>query len=370
MRDVLKDVLTWSDRGERAVLALLIDVDRSAPLDPGAALAVSSSGAVSGSISGGCVEPALCEEAAALFSSGGSTRVAYGIADDDAFGVGLTCGGTIEVFLTFLDAASIAILRALADALDTGERCVLGAVVGEEGAGRLALVYGEERHSTIEDIGLREAVLRDAQAMVETGTTGLRRYGAHGGRRPDDVEVFVRAFATPPDMLIFGAIDFAAALARVGRFMGYRVTVCDARPVFATPERLPDADRVIARWPHEFLAETPVDASTVICVLTHDPKFDVPLLQTALGTPAGYIGAMGSRRTHEDRVRRLLDLGFDAGVVARISGPIGLDLGARSPEEVAVAIAAEIIALRNGASAQRLTERPGPIHLSRREAPA
>jgi xanthine dehydrogenase accessory factor len=163
-------------------------------------------------------------------------------------------------------------------------------------------------------------------------------------------------------MLVFGAIDFAAAVARAGKFLGYRVTVCDARPVFATRRRFPDADEVVTDWPHRYLSRQNVDARTVICVLTHDPKFDVPLLEVALRTPAGYIGAMGSRRTHDDRLARLREVGLTEDELARLRSPIGLDLGARTPEETAVAIAAELIQLRWGGSGRPLTATTGRIH--------
>lgn len=163
-------------------------------------------------------------------------------------------------------------------------------------------------------------------------------------------------------MIVFGAIDFAVAVARIGRFLGYHVTVCDARPVFATRKRFPDADDLVVQWPHTYLESTAVDERTVLCVLTHDPKFDVPLLEVALRTPARYIGAMGSRRTHADRLRRLRETGVDEAALARLSSPIGLDLGARTPEETAVAIAAEFVALAAGGSGRRLTDLDTPIH--------
>jgi xanthine dehydrogenase accessory factor len=198
--------------------------------------------------------------------------------------------------------------------------------------------------------------------MLDQGMTGVRRYGPDGERRGDELSVFVQSFAPPPLMLVFGAIDFAAAVTRVGKFLGYHVTVCDARPVFATPARFPDADEVIVRWPHEFLAETVVDERTVICVLTHDPKFDVPLLEVALRSSAAYVGAMGSRRTHEDRLARLAERGLSDKELARLASPIGLDLGARTPEETAVSIAAEIISARWGGTGRPLTETAGRIH--------
>ena len=188
------------------------------------------------------------------------------------------------------------------------------------------------------------------------------RIGPDGERRQDELSVFVQSFAPAPQMLVFGAIDFAAAVARVGKFLGYRVTVCDARGVFATRKRFPEADKVVVEWPHRFLESAEVDARTVICVLTHDPKFDVPLLEAALKTDAAYIGAMGSRRTHDDRLARLRDEGVSEESLARIASPIGLDIGARTPEETAVSIAAEIVALRWGGSGQRLAGTDGPIH--------
>jgi xanthine dehydrogenase accessory factor len=215
---------------------------------------------------------------------------------------------------------------------------------------------------TLGDADLDRAAVTDASAMLELGLTGTRTYGPSGERRPDEVELFIESFAPPPRMYVFGAIDFAAAVARIGKFLGYRVTVCDPREKFATKRRFPEADEIVVRWPHEFLADAEVDARTVICALTHDPKFDVPLLKAALATSAGYIGAMGSRRTHAKRAEQLLEEGVSEDQLARISGPIGLDIGARTPEEVAVAIAAEIIALRTGGTAERLVEAEGSIH--------
>jgi xanthine dehydrogenase accessory factor len=190
----------------------------------------------------------------------------------------------------------------------------------------------------------------------------LRHYGPRGERREDSVTVFLHSFAPPPRMLVFGAIDYAAAVARIGDFLGYRVTVCDARPVFATPKRFPAGVEVVVDWPHRYLHGTDTDERTVICVLTHDPKFDVPLLEEALRRPAAYIGAMGSRRTHDDRMRQTLESGLDEGELARLRSPVGLDLGARTPEEVAVSVAAEIVALRWGGTGAPLTGAAGAIH--------
>jgi xanthine dehydrogenase accessory factor len=209
---------------------------------------------------------------------------------------------------------------------------------------------------------LDQAVTDDARGMLAHGTTGMLHVGSHGERRVDELSVFVESFAPPPRMIVFGAIDFAAAMARMGKLLGFHVTVCDARPVFATRKRFPEVDEVVVQWPHRYLQQTEVDERTVLCVLTHDPKFDVPLLTLALRTKAGYIGAMGSRRTHEDRLQRLREAGMTEAELARMSSPIGLDLGARTPEETAVSIAAEIIARMWGGTGRPLTSMREPIH--------
>jgi len=211
---------------------------------------------------------------------------------------------------------------------------------------------------------LDRAIVEAARGLLEGGRTETRHFGPRGQRRMEDVAVFVQSFAPPPKMYVFGAIDFASAVARIGKFLGYRVIVCDARAVFATRDRFPSADEVIVAWPDDFLKTAEVDARSVICVLTHDPKFDVPVLKAALETPAGYIGAMGSRRTHDNRTARLKEEGVSDEQLARVSSPIGLDIGSRTPEETAVAIAAEIIAFRTGHTGGRLAERTGPIHAS------
>jgi xanthine dehydrogenase accessory factor len=224
------------------------------------------------------------------------------------------------------------------------------------------LVSPEDHTGTAGNDDLDRAIVEGARAMLEGGKTGTVHYGPRGQRRMEDVAVFIQSFAPPPRMYVFGAIDFASAVARVGKFMGYRVIVCDARAVFATRERFPSADEIVVAWPDEYLKTAEVDGRSVISVLTHDPKFDVPVLKRALDTPAGYIGAMGSRRTHDNRTARLKEEGVTDEQLARISSPIGLDLGARTPEETAIAIAAEIVALRTGHSGGRLAERSGPIH--------
>ena len=241
----------------------------------------------------------------------------------------------------------------------------LATVVDGEGVGRKILVRpGHDPLGSLGDPDLDRVVIRDALGELAAGTTGIRHYGPHGEAREQAVSVFVESFAPPPQLLVFGAVDFTGALARLGKVLGYRVTVCDAREVFATTQRFPFADEVVVDWPHRLLERVghelgPRDA---ICVLTHDPKFDVPAVKAALATRAGYLGAMGSRRTTDDRNRRLREEGVTDDELARVMAPIGLDLGARTPEETAVSIVAEIIASRTGREAPSLRDRDGSIH--------
>jgi xanthine dehydrogenase accessory factor len=375
VRDILSRITKWWEAGETFGLATVVGTYRSAPRDPGAALAVSSSAdhEVVGSVSGGCVEGAVYELSLDVCQTSEPVLETYGVSDDDAFAVGLTCGGIIDIFVERVDRSSFPELGEIAAAVERGEPVAVATVIsgpGRVGARRViwagATAPADGWHSgasgTLGSARLDAAVDDDVRGMLAQGLTGIRRYGEHGERRGDDLSVFVNSFAPAPRMLVFGAIDFAAAVARVGKFLGYHVTVCDARKVFATPSRFPDADEVVVDWPHRFLAGTEVDARTVICVLTHDPKFDVPLLEVALRTPAGYIGAMGSRRTHDDRLARLREAGLTEGELARLRSPIGLDLGARTPEETAVSIAAELIQLRWGGTGHPLTTTEGRIH--------
>nr|WP_298322734.1 XdhC/CoxI family protein [Haloactinopolyspora sp.] len=363
MREVMKELVETVDSGQRAGLVTVVRTFRSAPRPPGAALAVTPTGAAVGSVSGGCIEGAVYELAGEVIAGRAPTLQRYGVSDDDAFAIGLTCGGIIDVFVEPVDAETFPELPAVSAAIEAGEPVAVATVVGGPGpVGAHLVVWPDRVSGTLGGERLDDAVAADARGMLDQGMTGVRHYGADGERRMDELEIFVHAFAPRPRMLVFGAIDFAAALVRVGRFLGYHVTVCDARPVFATPRRFPDADEVVVSWPHDFLASATIDERTVICVLTHDPKFDVPLLEAAVKSPAAYIGVMGSRRTHDDRMARLRERGVSADDLARLSSPLGLDLGARTPEETAVSIAAEIIAARWGGTGQRLSKLSGPIH--------
>jgi xanthine dehydrogenase accessory factor len=368
VRDILDQIGKWWDAGETFGLATVVQTFSSAPREPGAALAVSPSGEVVGSVSGGCVEGAVYELSGEVAASGQAVLQRYGVSDDTAFSVGLTCGGIIDILVEPVSRDSYPEFGDIAAAVKVQHPVAVATVIAGPGhvGARRVIWPADHLPSSTRTLGsgdrLDQAVDDDARGMLAQGLTGVRKYGPDGERRRDELSVFVQSFAPPPRMLVFGAIDFAAAVARIGKFLGYRVTVCDARPVFATRARFPDADEVITDWPHRYLAGVTTDERTVICVLTHDPKFDVPVLEVALRVPAAYIGAMGSRRTHFDRLDRLRDAGMSDAELARLRSPVGLDLGARTPEETAVAIAAELIQLRWGGSGQPLTQTEGRIH--------
>ncbi|GII88688.1 xanthine dehydrogenase accessory factor [Sphaerisporangium siamense] len=362
MRDVLSQIVRWWEAGERFGVATVVETFRSAPRPPGASMAVLGDEAV-GSVSGGCVEGAVYELSREVAAGGRPVLQRYGVSDDDAFSVGLTCGGIIDVLVEPVSRDDFPELGEIAASVRRHEPVAVATVLpGPRRRGARRVVWPGRASGSLGPARLDAAVDDDVRGMLAQGLTSVRRYGTRGERRLDDLPVFVHSFAPPPRMLVFGAIDFAAAVARVGKFLGYHVVVCDARPVFATAKRFPEADEVVVTWPHDYLSTAHVDARTVICVLTHDPKFDVPLLEVALRTEAGYVGAMGSRRTHEDRLARLREAGLTEDELARLRSPIGLDLGARTPEETAVSIAAELIQLRWGGSGRALSDTTGRIH--------
>ena len=355
MRDIADGLRAWRAEGTAFAVATVVRTWRSAPRQPGAAMAVSAAGEVLGSVSGGCVEGAVYEAATEVLKTGKAQTRTYGVSDDDAFEVGLTCGGTVELLIQ--PDVAMPGLDAVLEAITTGRPVATASVPDAQ-----LVVWPSTSEGSLGTPGLDYAVNQQAKAMLALGTTATIHLGEHGEQRLDTVSVFVQSYVAPPRMIVFGAIDFAGAVARIGHFLGYHVTVCDARPVFATRKRFPQADELVVQWPHRYLASTSVDERTVLCVLTHDPKFDVPLLEVALRTPARYIGAMGSRRTHDDRMQRLREAGVPEEQLARLSSPIGLDLGARTPEETAVAIAAEIIAKAWGGSGRPLADLQAPIH--------
>jgi len=379
VRDVLPELARWWAADEPVGMATVVGTWRSAPRPPGATMLVGPDGTAVGSVSGGCVEGAVYELAQAVTATGTPVLQRYGVSDSDAFAVGLTCGGILDVYVERVDAQGFPELGAVAEAIGQGTPvAVLTCVAAGDGdpAGRLGrhlVVWPERTAGSLGTERLDDAAADDARGLLAAGRTGTLHYGYEGERRGDALTVFVASYAPPPRMIVCGAIDFAAAVARVGVFLGYRVTVCDARPVFATKRRFPEADEVIVAWPHRYLAAEAqagrVDDRTVVCVLTHDPKFDAPLLEVALRLPLAYVGAMGSRRTHEDRLARLREAGLGETELARLASPIGLDLGARTPEETAVSIAAEIIAARWGGGGERLSTTSGRIHHDERSGP-
>jgi xanthine dehydrogenase accessory factor len=365
MREVMSSLLEAYTRDEPVAVATVVRTWRSAPRPAGASMVVRIDGEAAGSVSGGCVEGAVYEVATEVRETGVPQRTTYGISDDDAFEVGLTCGGILEVFVERVDRSTWPELPGLAASIDSGEAVAVATIVHDANGrvGRHVVVRAHGLEGSLGSDRLDAAVTDDALGLLASGTTGFLRYGLDGERLEGELEVFVASYAPPPRLIVFGAIDFAAALARAGKFLGFHVTVCDARPVFATTKRFPDADEVVVDWPHRWLAAQKVDERTVICVLTHDPKFDVPALEVALRTQAAYVGAMGSRRTHEDRLERLRQTDLSDVELKRLHSPIGLDIGARTPEETAISILAEIVRERWGGSGTSLAESAGPIHL-------
>lgn len=310
MRDIAQELRAWNAAGEEIALATVVETWGSSPRPLGSKLAVTRSGKMAGSVSNGCIEGAVFEEAQEVLKSGQPKLAAFGVADDLAFEVGLACGGHIEVYI---------------QRLDDSHRAALDAVAAER-EGRL--VTDLDTGATTFELGAGETAVPE------------RRGG-----------VFFEPVLTPAQMVIVGAIHIAIPLHRLAKVMGYRVTVVDARSQFATRERFPEADEVIRAWPDEALPRLRLDRSTALVILTHDPKFDLPALRAALASQAGYIGAIGSRKTNANRLEQLRDEGYAAGDLARVHGPIGLDLGGRSAEDTALAIMAEVVATAHGAPA-------------------
>ena len=322
MRELLRDIERWHARGEKVAVATVVATRKSAPRPIGSKLAVSESGEIAGSVSGGCVENDVVLAAQEVLSGGESRLLTYGITDDMAFGIGLPCGGEIDVFV-----------EPLADVVTSG-------VV-------LTEIAGPAVGTKLDDPELVKAAMRRGRSHVVTR---------------DDRAIFADVYSPPPRLLVYGAIDTADALCAAAKLMGWHTIVADARPRFATDERLPNADEVIVAWPDETLAQVTPDSSTAIVVLTHDDKFDIPMMQGALETDAYYLGWLGSRRNQERRRDVLREKGVTDSDLARISGPSGLDIGADTPTETALSILAEILAVRAGREGGRLKQGTAPIH--------
>lgn len=389
-------VAGWLAEGRRVARAVLVAVEDSAPLPVGAAMFVAADGAIEGSISGGCVEAALAQEAAAVLAGAPPAIHTFGISDALAGTAGLTCGGTLHVFVHALDDADAAAATAAAEAVRAGRAAALATLLDGPRAGATTAIVpaaappegvaageGIRAAEGIRSPGpegvrpgegastpgmragiprlLAHAVVRDAAGLLDQGVTTIRSYGADGATLGADLRVFVRSFAPPPRLLIFGAIDFSAALAPLAHELGYAVTISDPRERFMTAPRFARAATVHVGWPEAAFAGRSFGPRDAILVFSHDPRLDVPALQRALATDAGYVGALGSRRTTAERDERLRAAGVTEAELARLHAPCGLDIGGRTPEETAISILAEIVAVRAGRPAAPLRETAGAI---------
>ncbi|MGH2939355.1 MAG: XdhC family protein [Solirubrobacterales bacterium] len=353
----------WIREGRRIACAQLIEVEGSAPLPAGASMFIDADGRVEGSITGGCVEAALVDEAMTVLQGAAPRIVTYGIADELAGSVGLSCGGTVHVFVQELAGAGADVQRTAFEAASDGRPVALATLLDSERAGaKLALVDGEPLGSLGGPGHLDEAVARDAAGLLDRGLTAIRGYGADGAAMGAELRVHVRSFAMPAKLIVVGAVDFSAAVADIGSRLGYLPTICDPRAPFANSARFRRVAEVVVDWPDRYLDGRELGERDCVLVFTHDPKLDVPALTAALASGAGYIGALGSRRTTADRNHRLLEAGVDAEAVGQIHAPCGLDIGSSTADEVAISVLAEIVACRSGRSGLPLRKSTEPIH--------
>jgi xanthine dehydrogenase accessory factor len=346
VNDVLPELQTWIERGDRIALATVVAVKKSAPRPPGAKMAVNENGEVIGAVSGGCVEGAVIEIADAVLRGEPPRLVHFGIADAEAWDVGLPCGGEIDVWVQELHAG------AFVDTARAGGRAAEVTLLEGDGAGAKVMFAEDGSQSgSLGSLELDADARQAAEELLWLETSELRG------------PLFVDVVAPAPRLILFGAVPIAAALCRLARAIGWRPYVVDPRTRFATRERFPDAEEVIGAWPDEAFASLGgIDPATSIAVLTHDPKLDDAALTLALRSPARYVGAMGSRRAQDARRERLLAAGLTDEDLARLAAPVGLDLGALSAEETALSILAEVVALRHGRDGGRLTGSSGRIH--------
>jgi len=367
MEDPKRQLAKWWNAGHTVAVATVCDIWQSAPRSRGSIMVVGPAGEVTGSVSGGCVDGAVYESCMDAVATGRPRLEHYGVSDEEAFAVGLTCGGDVDVFV---EPVSPEAYPELGEALSTEVPPVaVATVIAHElpvRLGRHLVIHESSVLGTLGSQALDEAVAREARARSGEGRGRVVAYERDEVAGEPAMRIFISVRAIPARLLVFGATDLTAAVASLGTFVGYHVTVCDARSVFANRDRFLDAAEVINEWPHRYLAreaaEGRIDERTALAVLTHDPKFDTPLLQAALGMPVGYIGLLGSRRTGEDRRRRLVDAGVPAEQLDRLRAPIGLDIGGQSVQEMAVSILAEIIAARSGGTGASLSSVMSPIH--------
>lgn len=373
MFEIADRLLTALDSGADTAIATVARVLGSAPRTIGTSMAFAD-GRVLGSISGGCVEGAAVEACERVLLSGRAETSRFGFSDDDAFAVGLSCGGELDIVVSRIGSPSV---RAELEAARAGRPAGVATVVaGPESLVGVTLAAGEGRgldgdlgSAALEEAGVTDVSLERISAQIDSWFAAGRT-GELVIECESSLSLFVETQRPAPRLVIVGAVEFGAALAAAARPLGYRLTVCDARPAFATPERFPAAHEVVVEWPHLYLAGLELDDRSVICVLSHDDRFDLPVLREALASPAGYVGAMGSRRTHDRRMAALRDAGVEEAALDRLHSPIGLDIGASTPEETAISILAEVLAARSGASRLSLSDVDGPIHIRRDVPPA
>jgi xanthine dehydrogenase accessory factor len=347
VREIATELRRFAAAGERVALATVVDTRRSAPRPVGSKLLISSGGELAGSVSGGCVENEVYGVGREVLDGAAPRRLTYGIDDDLAFGVGLPCGGEIDVWV---EAPDPALLERAVRAEEEGEHGVRYVVLDgpHVGANLLSLEGGDR--------------LGDGPDTLARLTHELVRSGRSRLVEVDGETVFADLVGPPPRVLVVGAVDTAEALCRLANDLGWRTVVADPRAKFATRERIPSADELLVSWPEEALAQAEVDHATAVVVLTHEERFDVPALAGALATEAFYVGALGSRRAQEARRERLLEAGLDDDAIDRIVGPCGLDIGASTPAETALSILGEIVSVRAGRAGGRLKESSGRIH--------
>lgn len=360
MQEVIAQIDAWRNQGKKVALATVVRAYGSAPRPAGAKMAIAETADFAGSVSGGCVELAVIEEALEVLRTGRPKLVSYGITQDMLWEVGLACGGIIHVFIEPFDAGA-EIFDALKGRVEARAPAVLATVVrSDRFLGRKALITDDGVVAgSLGDPELDRLAVADALKGLEAERPEVKAYRLGD----EEVEVFFDPYPAPPKLVILGGVHTAIPLAKMAKEVGFQVVVADPRAKFANRERFPTADEVLVAWPDEALAQIGVDRSTYIAVLTHDPKVDEPALKAALNSPARYIGAIGARKTHAERVEKLRSWGFTDDQIARIHAPIGLNIGAVSPEEIAVSILAEIIAVRRQAEAGR---RPQPAEAKHR----
>ncbi|MBM3130415.1 MAG: XdhC family protein [Chloroflexi bacterium] len=355
MRDLIATIDAWRARGDAIALATVVKTGGATPRPIGAKMIVNARGEFAGSVSGGCVEGAVIEEAQRVIKTGKPKLLKYGIANETAWEVGLSCGGMIEVWLE-VQGSKFKVgaedwLDTITRAIESDELCATATIVNGANVGAKMIVYADDRASgDLGDAALNTDVARDAQNAMQRESPENRVYG--------DAEIFIDVFAPKPNLVIIGGVHTAIPLTQFAQALGFHVTIVDGRARFASRERFPTADEIIVEWPQDALARIKIDASTYIAILTHDPKFDLPAL-AALSqmTPPRYIGAMGSRATRAQHFAQLRAQGVPEEFLSRVHGPIGLNLGARTPEEIALAIIAEMVAVRHGTQGGKMKDK-------------